>query len=93
VGAGFLYKDNNNPNNIYCVSCNHLLDSENLETFKASFEIFDYTNNIISQTAEFKIIGRDIFTDVIVGLYDPELSYNKVYNVDLSDFEKLKLIH
>ena len=91
VGAGFLYKDSLYPKNIYCVSCNHLLDSENLETFKSSFEIFDYTNNIISQTAEFKIIGRDIFTDIVVGLYDPELSYNKVYNVDLSEFEPLTI--
>ena len=36
VSVYFLYKDNLYPNNIYCISCNHLLNSDNLETFKSS---------------------------------------------------------
>ena len=38
----------------------------------------------ISTTAEFKVIGRDIFTDIIVGIFDPNLFYNKTFNVDLT---------
>ena len=91
IGAGFLYTHYNNPNLIYLITCNHLITSANLETFRASFELFDYTNESITTSAEFKVIGRDIHSDVLVGLFDPELSYNKVFNIDLTPYKKLKI--
>ena len=66
TGAGFLYRNVNRPNEIYLITTNHLLSKENLESFKALFEVVDQTNEIISTTAEFKVIGRDIYTDIIV---------------------------
>ena len=90
-GAGFLYKHYNNPGNIYLVTCNHILGNNNLETIKASFEVVNDTNEISAKTAEFRIIGRDIFSDIVVAQFDPELAYNKIFDVDLSDFVQLQI--
>ena len=91
IGAGFLYTHYNSPNLTYLITCNHLLANNNLDTFKASFEIYNYTNQIITTTAEFMIIGRDTFSDVIVGLFNPELPYNKIFNINLTEYTPLKI--
>ena len=93
TGAGFLYKNRNNigDENIYVVTCNHLISKENLTTFKASFNIVDNSRTNVSTTAEFRVVGRDILTDILVGIYDPELLYNKTFNPDLSPYKKLTI--
>ena len=91
IGVGFLYNHYNHPGDIYCITCNHLLGNNNLETFKASFELVDNTNQINAQTAEFRIVGRDIFSDIVVGIFDPEMAYNKIYNIDLTIYKTLTL--
>ena len=91
LGTGFLYNDLNGTDNIYLVTCYHLIiDSPNINTIYASFEVKD--NNIIetnATTACFRIIGYDIYADVLVGLYDPKLEYNIVNKVDMNKYDKL----
>ena len=89
TGVGFLYKNINKPNNIYLITNDHILSSDNLESFFGIFEIVNNSNKTISTTAEFKVIGRDKFTDILIGLFDPELFYNKTFNVDLSDYKPI----
>ena len=88
--SGFLYK-NNTDNNIYVVTVNHILDKENLSNFMASFSIYNNTRDNITTKALFKVIGRDLLTDICVGVYDPELPYNKTFKPDLSPYKKLTI--
>ena len=89
--TGFLYSNNNTDKNIYIVTAAHIVDKSNLSTVKASFSIKDNNQNNISTTAEFRIMGRDIYTDILVGVYDPELPYNKTFKPDLSPYKPLKI--
>ena len=41
-----------------------------LHVFLIIFEIVDNSGITKSVTAEFKVIGRDIFTDILVGKFD-----------------------
>ena len=93
TGAGFLYKNRNDigDENIYVITCNHILGKDNLNTFKATFHIVDNSRTNTSTTAEFRVVGRDIFSDIMVGIYDPELVYNKTFNPDLSAYKKLTI--
>ena len=72
--------------NLFLVTNSHLLSSENLESFFGIFEIVDNSGITKSVTAEFKVIGRDIFTDILVGKFDPELFYNKTFDVNLDEY-------
>ena len=92
IGAGFLYKNKtSDDDNIYIVTCSHILGKNNLTTFKASFSINDNSRKNVSETAEFRVVGRDIFTDIMVGVYDSTLPYNETFKPDLSHFNKLTI--
>ena len=91
TGVGFLYKYKDRPNDIYLITNSHILSNENLESFFGIFEIIDNSNETKSTTAEFKVIGRDKYTDILVGLFDPELFYNKTFDVDLSDYQPIEI--
>jgi len=86
-GTGFLYK-NPNDNNKYVITCYHLIqNSDDINYFYASFQIKDPNRvDSVSTTAKFKVIGYDRFSDVLVGIYDPDLSYNVVNQVDMSPY-------
>jgi len=92
LSSGFLYS--NNDGNIYLICCYHIIsDSQNLNVLRASFGLSSNVNNVPSKTttAEFRIIGYDIMSDIIVGLFDPTLPYNSTFNVDLSKYETVGL--
>ena len=93
VGSGFLYKNKNNigDTNIYVVTCSHIFNRTNLSTFLASFSVYNNTRDNITTKALFKVIGRDSWTDICVGIYDPELPYNKTFKPDLSPYKKLTI--
>ena len=57
----------------------------------ASFSIYNNTRDNITTKALFKVIGRDMLTDICVGVYDPELPYNKTFKPDLSPYKKLTI--
>ena len=87
-GTGFLYKYPNDENK-YVITCYHLIQySDDINYFYASFQIKDPNKvDSTSTTAKFKVIGYDRFSDVLVGLYDPTLSYNIVNKVDMSFYK------
>ena len=93
IGSGFLYKNKNNigDTNIYVVTCSHIFNKENLSTFYASFSLYDNTRENISTKAQFRVMGRDSFTDICLGIYDPELPYNKSFKPDLRPYKKLNI--
>ena len=92
VGAGFLYTPSTSfVKEIYCVTASHILSKSNLSTFKATFSIIDKSRKNISATAEFRVVGRDTFTDLLVGIYDPELPYNKSFLPDLSPYKPFRV--
>ena len=57
----------------------------------ASFSVYNNTRDNITTKALFKVIGRDSWTDICVGIYDPELPYNKTFKPDLSPYKKLTI--
>lgn len=90
-GSGFLYKNKDDDPSIYVVTCSHIIDSTNLTTFRATFGISSNNRNNNTQTAEFRVMGRDLFTDIMIGVYDPELPYNKAFEPDLSGYKPLRI--
>jgi hypothetical protein len=92
LSTGFLYS--NGDEKIYLVTCYHSIsESNNLDILRASFSINTNVTNIEGNTifAEFRVIGYDIFSDVIIGLFDPNLPYNSSFNVDLSSYKGINL--
>jgi len=87
-GTGFLYSYPNDPNK-YVITCYHLIQfSDDINYFYASFQLKDpNTTTSVSTTAKFKVIGYDRFSDVLIGIFDPNLSYNKVNGVDMSPYK------
>jgi hypothetical protein len=91
--SGFLY---NYPNDdkYYLISCYHLVkDTEDEFYIYASLQSKDPNNIINSEatTAQFRIIGIDRKTDIIVALFDPTLPFNIENNIDISSYPKLSL--
>ena len=93
TASGFLYKNRNDESdtNIYVVTVSHVFSQSNLSTFYASFTINDNSRNNLSTTALFKVIGRDKFADICLGVYDPELPYNQSFKPDLSIYKRLTI--
>ena len=91
TGTGFLYKNKDDDPNIYIVTCAHILGKSNLSTIKATFGYNDNSRNIVTETAEFRVMGRDIYTDIMMAVYDSELPYNQTFKPDLSKFKPLRI--
>jgi len=93
TGTGFLFDGGVNSDvygkkQLYLVTCYHLIKgSPNQNTIMASVNYVDNSNIEkpvpICTTLQFKIIGFDMFSDVLVGLYDEKLDYNKTFNSTL----------
>ena len=89
-GTGFLYNGStynivNGKKMVYLVTCYHIIkDSKNKNVINASVNYYiENSNEQISKTLAFKIIGYDLFFDLLIGLYDPTLDYNKEFNSNL----------
>lgn len=90
-GTGFLYTGSslnivNGKIQAYVVTAYHLIsDSLNKNSFFGTVNYFDpIANKQINNKLQFKVIGFDIFSDILVGLYDPKLDYNIQFNSDLN---------
>ena len=92
TGTGFLFDGGVNSDvygqkQLYLVTCYHLIkDSPNQNTIMASVNYIDNSRSTpvqVCTTIQFKIIGFDMFSDVLVGLYDSNLDYNKTFNSTL----------
>ena len=89
-GTGFLYNGStynivNGEKKVYLVTCYHIIeDIQNKNVINASVNYIDDNNEQISKTLAFTIIGYDLFYDLLVGLYDEKLDYNKQFNSSLN---------
>ncbi len=93
--SGFLYRPHidKTDTNIYIVTCYHILsNSNNLNTIRAVLNLYNDNYNStmpITMTAEFEVIGYDIFSDVLVAKYNSEIPYNVSNKVDLTVFSNV----
>jgi hypothetical protein len=94
LGSAFLYKSNSYSDKLFLITCYHTLkDDPNLYCIFADFEIRDENNynSNVSVTLEFRVIGYDRISDVLVAWYDPTLSYNIIKNFDINKFNPLTI--
>ena len=82
IATGYIYKDN--YNNYYMITIYHIIKSYPDQRYIYGIFENDSDNNF---AAQFKIIGYDTITDILIGLYDPTLSFNKLYNPDFTKQE------
>ena len=90
LGSGFLFS--NNDGNTYLITCYHIVRGQsNLSTIKANFEqyIFDESTEPLTNTIQFTVIGYDVYSDILIGIYDPTLSFNIVNNININDYNTL----
>jgi S1-C subfamily serine protease len=76
--TGFLFKQNNN---IYLVTVYHLISDYSDKRYLYAIFENDSINNFVAQ---FKIIGYDKATDILIGYYDDKLNYNQLSNIDFT---------
>jgi hypothetical protein len=93
IGSCFLYNYPNNPTNVYLITCYHLIkDVLNPTILMASFELLNHNiTTSTSTTIAFRIIGYDIYTDVLVCIYDPTIQYNINNNVDITKYTPVNI--
>ena len=85
LSTGFLF--DNNDGLKYVITCYHII--KNFRDQRYIYAILE--NDVTTVIAQFKIIGYDYVSDVLLGLYDHTLNFNIVNNVDISDFTGLKI--
>ena len=90
-GSGFLYNGSSynivdGKKQVYLVTCYHLIaSSQNKNAINATVNYFDsLQNKLVTNQLAFRIVGYDIFYDVLVALYDPTLDYNVEFNSNLN---------
>ena len=94
VGTAFLYKSTQKSTELFLVTCYHIYkDNPTTYCIFADFEIRDPNNPTtnVSVTLQFRVVGYDRISDILVGWYDPELSYNKIKNFDIKKFIPLSI--
>jgi hypothetical protein len=85
LATGFLYAHSNE--NRYIVTCYHIIKKYRDQRY--IYGIFENDNKSI--IAQFKIIGYDSVSDVMVAKYDHTLNYNIVNKIDLTGFPSIVL--
>jgi hypothetical protein len=92
---GFLYKRHGyNGSSIYVITTFEVLkNNPNMNSLKASFSINnnDELSKPVTTTAEFNIIGYDCISNILVAEYNPNATFNKINNVDLSTYSKIAI--
>ena len=93
IGSCFLFNNGFGDKGLYLITCNHIVsDLPTSNTILATFELQVEPNmKPISQTAQFKTIGRDYFADVLVALYDPLLDYNVANSVSMAAYTPIEI--
>lgn len=89
---GFLYKHyDSSDENIYLVTCYHILkNSDQLNVLRCILNIFNENKSQpIVVTADFEIIGYDIYSDVLVAKFNKNIPYNIANKVDLNEFSDI----
>lgn len=79
LSTGFLFKQIGNETDIYLITVYHLIAKYPDQRYLYAIFENDSVNNF---SAQFRIIGYDTITDVMVAIYEPSLNYNQLFNVD-----------
>lgn len=85
VATGFLYKKTQNN---YLVTVYHTIKAYPDQRYIYAIFENDADNNF---AAQFRIIGYDIITDILIAIYDPILNFNGLYKPDFSKQEYLEI--
>ena len=92
-GSGFLYS-NRKDNKVYLISAYHLLEDEEDQFYiYASLQktnVNEYYSST-STTAQFRIVGIDRISDILVALYEPDLPFNISNKVDISGYKTFEI--
>ena len=90
-GSGFLYT--NGDGKVYLVSAYHLIqDNEDQFYIYASLQKLNANSSIpVSTTAQFRIIGIDRRSDIMVSLYEPDLPFNISNKIDITPYQPLTI--
>lgn len=81
LSTGFLFKQIGNETDIYLITVYHLIAKYPDQRYLYAIFENDAVNNF---SAQFRIIGYDTITDVMVAIYEPSLNYNQLFQVDWS---------
>ena len=81
--SGFLYsnKTYSSNNNIYLVTCYHVV--QNVKDKNIIYAIVKIPSGSVK--AAFRFIGCEMYADLMMAVFDPNIPYNKSHNVDLSE--------
>lgn len=83
VASCFLFNSSDDPESIYIVSCYHVIRNQSdIGTIFATFENKQST----VFTAAFQMAGYDIYADIYVAKFNPQLSYNLSHDVTVESF-------
>ena len=91
VGTGFRPKIYGTySNSILVLTVLSLFPNPNTRLFLATFQIIDENGISTNTTAQFRLIGKDSLSNLALGLFDPELPFNKANNVvDISNIPEI----
>jgi hypothetical protein len=86
LAVGFLY-NYPNDNNYYLVTVYHLI--KHYRDQRYVYGIFE--NNNTCDIIQFKIIGYDLVTDILVAIYDHTLNFNIVNNINITLYSQISI--
>ena len=73
----------------YIFTSAHMLLSQNATTFYTIFKQKNIDGTITNIKAQFRIVGYDKFIDIMIGIFDPLLPFNRTFQVDLSKIPEI----
>jgi hypothetical protein len=83
VASCFLFNSSDDPENVYIASCFHVIRNQrDVGTIFATFENKQST----VFTAAFQMAGYDMYADIYVAKFNPELSYNLSHDITVESF-------
>ena len=92
LATGFLVNlPNVNNSHKYVLTCAHGLTSKDITTFYALFKQNNLDGTITNIKAQFRIVGHDKITDVMIGIFDPLLPHNTTFGVDISQIPNINV--
>ena len=84
VASCFLFNSSDDPENIYIATCYHVIKNES--DIGTIFVTFENKQSSTVFTAAFQMAGYDIYADIYVAMFNPQLSFNLSHEVTMESF-------